>query len=133
MSEKNDVRIDVVGSVVGFKGATAQAQRELDGLKDKAMQAGAGLGTLEQAGVKTGQAMGGLAEMGRLAAAAFVGSQLVSGIKAVGAAMFEASAAADRLRTQLSFSTGNVGREMDYLRGLTNKMGLEFTLSLIHI
>ncbi|MCU0988042.1 MAG: phage tail tape measure protein [Xanthomonadales bacterium] len=43
MSDKNDVRIDVVGSVDGFKGATAQAARELDGLKENAIAAGGGL------------------------------------------------------------------------------------------
>ena len=43
MSDKNDVRIDVVGSVDGFKGATAQATRELDGLKESAIAAGGGL------------------------------------------------------------------------------------------
>jgi len=49
MSGKNDVRIDVVGDVGGFASATAQAEKELDGLKNKAAQAGGGLGALEQA------------------------------------------------------------------------------------
>lgn len=61
MSGKNDVRIDVVGDAGGFAGAAAQAEKELDGLKNKAAQAGGGLGALEQAAAKAGQATSGLA------------------------------------------------------------------------
>lgn len=59
----------------------------------------------------------------------------VAGIAAVTAtagvaakAMFEASASAERLRTMLDFATGgNSGKEIEYLRGVTYRLGLEFS------
>lgn len=43
-------------------------------------------------------------------------------------AMFDASVSAERLRTMLDFSTGgNSAKEIEYLRGITYRLGLEFT------
>ncbi len=69
---------------------------------------------------------GKIALMGHLTAGLVVGQQLISGVQAAGRALFEASAGAERLRTQLDFSTGNSARELAYLAKLSNQVGLEF-------
>ncbi|MDD0814289.1 tape measure protein [Curvibacter sp. HBC28] len=59
----------------------------------------------------------------------------VAGVTAVavaaglaGKAMFDASANAERLRTMLDFSTGGKSaKEIEYLRGVTYRLGLEFS------
>ena len=61
----------------------------------------------------------------KLAVGAVVGSQLVRWAKDAGGALFEASVNAERLRTMLNFSTGNSARDIEYLRGITQKLGLE--------
>lgn len=69
---------------------------------------------------------GKIALMGHLTAGLVVGQQLISGVQAAGRALFDASTAAERLRTQLDFSTGNSARELAYLAKLSNQVGLEF-------
>ncbi|WP_157991627.1 tape measure protein, partial [Caldimonas tepidiphila] len=47
-------------------------------------------------------------------------------LQAAGRALFEASAAAERLATQLDFATGGAGaREMAFVSGLANRLGLD--------
>lgn len=58
--------------------------------------------------------------------AAFAGSQVVRGAVDASAAMFKASAAAENLRTSLQFSTGNSAGEIEYLRKVTDELGLKF-------
>lgn len=59
MSGKNDVRIDVVGDAGGFASATAQAEKELDGLKKSAQGARDAIsGTLNQAIAEWSDSMG---------------------------------------------------------------------------
>lgn len=65
--------------------------------------------------------------MTRTGVAAFLGGVVVQGSMAASKAMFDASAQAERLRTMLDFSTGGGGsREIEYLRGVTQRLGLEF-------
>lgn len=68
--------------------------------------------------------VGSLSRMGASAA----GVAAVAATAGVAAkAMFDASASAERLRTMLDFSTGgNSGKEIEYLRGVTYRLGLEF-------
>lgn len=66
--------------------------------------------------------------LARTGVAAFLGGAVVQGAMAASKAMFDASANAERLRTMLDFSTGgNSAREIEYLRGVTYRLGLEFS------
>ena len=67
-----------------------------------------------------------MAAMGHLAAALTIAPQFIGSLQSAGKALFDASAAAERLKTKLSFATGNAAQEMAYLAGLSNKLGLEF-------
>lgn len=61
-----------------------------------------------------------------VAATALTAVSATAGVAAK--AMFDASVSAERLRTMLDFSTGgNSAREVEYLRGVTARLGLEFT------
>lgn len=61
-----------------------------------------------------------------VAATALTAVSATAGVAAK--AMFDASVSAERLRTMLDFSTGgNSAREIEYLRGVTARLGLEFT------
>lgn len=58
---------------------------------------------------------------------AFVGSALVNYSLQVAKSLYEASAAAQRLQTTLNYATGGNGaKELEYVRGVANKLGLEF-------
>ncbi len=63
--------------------------------------------------------------MVRAGIAGIVGGALVSWAKQTGAALFDASVSAERLRTMLNFATGNSARDIEYLRGVTQSLGLE--------
>ncbi len=62
--------------------------------------------------------------LARTGVAAFLGSQVVQGASRAASALYEASAAGERLRTTLDFATGNSAREMAYLMDLTARYGL---------
>jgi len=74
---------------------------------------------------KSSEGLAGTFGMVRAGVTALVGSQLVRWAKDAGGALFEASVNAERLRTMLNFSTGNSARDIEYLRGITQKLGLE--------
>lgn len=63
--------------------------------------------------------------MVRAGIAGIVGGALVGWAKQTGAALFDASVSAERLRTMLNFATGNSARDIEYLRGVTQSLGLE--------
>jgi tape measure domain-containing protein len=63
--------------------------------------------------------------MVRAGIAGIVGGALVGWAKQTGDALFDASVSAERLRTMLNFATGNSARDIEYLRGITQKLGLE--------
>ena len=65
------------------------------------------------------------AMLARTGIAAFLGSQVVRGASNAASALYEASAAGERLRTTLDFATGNSAREMSYLIDLTSRYGLK--------
>ena len=106
MSDKNDVRIDVVGSVDGFKGATAQATRELDGLKESAIAAGGGLkDSSAAAGMMEGAtiALTGVVATAGAAIAAWATAQLASAL-----AIKDTADQIDKLSQRMGESTESV-------------------------
>ncbi|RZJ12077.1 MAG: hypothetical protein EOP39_04630 [Rubrivivax sp.] len=106
----------------------AQAQGMLSASKEIAAAIGGQVGALKQvqgASTQAGESLIGLARTG---VAGFLGGALASGAKAAAAAIYEASAAGERLRTMLNFATGGKSaEEIEYLRKVTNRLGLEFT------
>jgi len=83
------------------------------------------LGKTAGAAKDSAQSMLSLARTG---VSAVLGGAVVQGAMAASKAMFDASANAERLRTMLDFSTGgNSAREIEYLRGVTYRLGLEFS------
>lgn len=106
MSEKNDVRIDVVGSVDGFKGATAQAERELDGLKESALAVGGGLNeSSAAAGMMEGAtiALTGVVATASAGIAAWATAQLASAL-----AIKDTADQIDKLSQRMGESTESV-------------------------
>lgn len=96
--------------------AVGGIEKSTHGLNDSAARATIGIGQLaDQVG-----------SVGRLFSALVVAPALISSIRDTGKALFDASASAERLRTQLAFSTGNADREFDFLLKLSNRLGLEF-------
>lgn len=90
---------------------------QMDALKDKARYASASADGLSTS----------LANVARAAAAAFIGNSFIQGAAEAAKAMYEASAAAERLRTTLEFATGGkTAQEMAYLRKVTQELGLQF-------
>jgi tape measure domain-containing protein len=68
----------------------------------------------------------GLAGMARTGAAAFLGTTLVSSALAGSRALYEASAAGERLRTMLDYATGGKSAaEMVYITQVANRLGLD--------
>lgn len=68
----------------------------------------------------------------RAAAGAVLGGTVVIAAKAAATAIFEASAAGERLRTMLDFATGGNGaKEIEYLRGVTERLGLQFSTTAV--
>lgn len=66
--------------------------------------------------------------LGSVGAAAFGVLAVATAVGTAAKALYDASAGAERLRTTLDFSTGgNSAKEIEYLRGVTYRLGLEFT------
>lgn len=94
MSDKNDVKIDISGDVSGFSGATAEAEQELNRLKDAAQKTGSSLSDLAK------NALPKVAE--EVAAVSGVSSDLVMGVAALGAGFVAASLAGVALYQAMS-------------------------------
>lgn len=108
--ENGQYKADLAQAVSDTQDAAAKVQGSAKGMEGGAIAAT--------------RSFAGLAAAG---AAAFAGSAIVRGAVEATKAMFEASAGAERLRTMLDFSTGaNGAREIEYLRSVTNRLGLEF-------
>lgn len=106
-------------AMADFKGADKNALRplldQLDTYKAKTVQA-------SEATVSWSSNLRGVGT----AAAGIAAITVTAGVAAK--AMFEASASAERLRTMLDFATGgNSAREIEFLRGVTYRLGLEFS------
>lgn len=81
MDQQNNVRIDVVGSVDGLKGSSAEAERELDKMKGAAQSLGQEMGNLAKGALA--DVTGGMGEMGAasehlISSAALLGSGFVA-------------------------------------------------------
>ncbi len=106
MSEKNDIRIDVVGNADGFTGATAQAEKELDGLKGSVAEAGNALrGSSAAAGLMEGAtiALTGVVATAAAGVAAWATAQLASAM-----AIKDTADEIDKLSQRMGESTESV-------------------------
>lgn len=106
MSGKNDVRIDVVGDVGGFASATAQAEKELDGLKQSAEAAGGGLrGSSAASGLMEGAtiALTGVVATAAAGMAAWATAQLAASL-----AIKDTADQIDKLSQRMGESTESV-------------------------
>ena len=133
MATELSIRISTAGSekAASDLGRIAAASERIGPALAKASGEGnAGLSRIDasarQAASGVEQLSGKVAMMGHLAAAVTIAPLFASQVLGAGRALFDASASAERLRTQLSFSTGDAGKEFDYLTRLSNRLGLEF-------
>lgn len=114
LGRQRGVSADVLRPYIEQLREAERAQREAKTAMD----------SMGQSAKSTSESFAGLARTG---IQAFLGSALLKATKDVGAAMFEASAQAERFRTTLNFATGGRGtQEIDYLRRVTNELGLAF-------
>lgn len=117
MSNKVVVKLALEGAQV-VSGELHQVEGRLDTIGDAAVASSASTDRLSSA-------------LGRVAHYGLTGGALygtVQAAMAVGSALFEASASAQRLVTQLNFATrGNSAQEMAFLSGVANKLGLELS------
>lgn len=88
---------------------------------------------LKQVGSTADSAVGGsdrlfgsLGRVGQLAVGGGALAGVAASALAIGRALIDASVAAERLSMGLSFATGNAPRDLEYLRGLTDRLGLQF-------
>ena len=101
---------------------------QLDAVRSKSQQAAA---ASTQVGKSFSELRGSADSAARALAAVGVGlsfAAITQGAISASKAMFSASAEAERLRIMLNFSTGGKGaQEIEYLRGVTQRLGLEFS------
>lgn len=77
-------------------------------------------------GIAAAETQASLLALTRVGVGAFLGSQVVQSATSAGRAMFEASAAGERLRMTLNFASGGNGvRELEYVTQLSNRLGLQ--------
>ena len=118
-SELNQItgRLGTLGQAA--QGSTASAERFASALGNVGQAAQAGTANTDRLSAAFGRVAGyGLAGGGLIA--------LAGTVKAVSGALFEASASAQRLTTQLNFATGgNSAKEMAFVSGVANQLGLE--------
>lgn len=68
----------------------------------------------------------------KLTEVAFASAAAAAAIGIMAKSLYDASAAGERLKTMLDFATGGNGtREIEYLRALTNRLGLEFATTAV--
>ncbi len=116
MSVQKSISIRLAVDANGVKPAIDGVSQSLGQLKDHAGQAGAGADRLSQS-------LGRVAHYGMAGGGLYA---LASAAQAVGRAVFDASASAQRLATQLNFATDGKGaREMAFVAGLADKLGLQ--------
>ena len=118
-SELNQItgRLGTLGQAA--QGSTASAERFASALGNVGQAAQVGTANTDRLSAAFSRVAGyGLAGGGLIA--------LVGTVKAVSGALFEASASAQRLTTQLNFATGgNSAKEMAFVSGVANQLGLE--------
>lgn len=102
------IRIVLTGSAVGLQQAAQAGNRSLATVEERSRSLSRELSSLGRAGI-----------------AAFLGGSLVGAAGAAARALYQAAAASERLAIGLKFaSNGQAGRELVYLRDLTQSMGL---------
>lgn len=109
----------------GAQQIAAAVGAKIDAYKAEARE----LSGLTSASNEASQSMFGMVKTGVVA---FLGGQVVSAARDAAKALYAASAAGERLRTMLDFSTGgNSAREIEYLRGVTERLGLQFSSTAV--
>lgn len=107
--DTQQLKLILTADASGVTGATTTATRSVEKLEGSVGSLGTSLGGLARTGV-----------------AAFLGSTLVSTALAGSRALYEASAAGERLRTMLDYATGGKSAaEMVYISGVANRLGLD--------
>lgn len=120
LTERDKYIAQTAGMLAASKEIAAAVGAKIDAYKSEQAE----IRNLSSASKDAGDSMLAITRTG---IAAFFGSQVVQGARAAAAAIFEASAAGERLRTMLNFATGgNSAREIEYLREVTGRLGLEF-------
>lgn len=108
----NRIKILITGDATSFNQAAGQAVGQVDQLDRSASGLGTTLGGLRtiSAGVST-----------------VIGGVFVASLTSAAKAIYEASAAGQRLQTMLNFATGGQSvAELAYLQKITRELGLEF-------
>lgn len=105
-----------------------EAQKSTDGLGLGARKAGNGINETAKSSNDATKEVNRFAGAAKLAGAAVVATFSVDLIKSFSFAIYEASAAAERLRIGLDFSSAiGSAAEISYLREVTQRLGLEFS------
>lgn len=105
-----------------------EAQKSTDGLGAGARKAGSGITETAKSSNEATKEVNRFAGAAKLAGAAVVASFSVDLVKSFSVAIYEASAAAERLRIGLDFSSAiGSAAEISYLREVTQRLGLEFS------
>ena len=100
-----------------------RARAEVDGVSDSLVHVGAGAKSATTGSERLADALGRVGRYG-IAGGSLYG--VVQTVSAASRALFEASANAQRLSTQLNFASGGNGvREMAFVLQLANRLGLE--------
>ncbi|WP_225783329.1 tape measure protein [Xenophilus sp. Marseille-Q4582] len=82
------------------------------------------LDQLDSVKKRSGEATFSLAALTKTGVGVYLGSEVVQGAASAARALYQASAAGERLRTTLQFATGNSARDLVYLTELTGRLGL---------
>jgi tape measure domain-containing protein len=100
----------------------------LASVSDSAVKGSAGVRKLNEDNKGLATTLGSVKSL----AAAVLGGAVVQGAMSASKAMFDASSSAERLRTMLDFATGGNGaKEIEYLRGVTERLGLQFSTTAV--
>lgn len=108
-------------SIASLGGAGTQA------IRDVGKESASAADKVEKLSKSAGSAADSMSSLAKSGIAAYFGTQVVQGARSAAIAIYEASAAAERLRTMLNFASGgNAAQEIEYLRQVTGRLGLEF-------
>lgn len=111
-----------------FTKSADDANRAADGLSTGAKKASKSVDATGQSSLEASKDVSRLADAAKLAGAAVAAAFSVDAIKTFSVAIYQASAAAERLRIGLDFSSAlGSAAEISYLRDVTHRLGLEFS------
>ncbi|MBW7899834.1 MAG: phage tail length tape measure family protein, partial [Rhodocyclaceae bacterium] len=124
MSDQNDIRIDIVGSVEGLKPATAEAGRELDKVNDAAGKTGGALSDLGRDAAKEAAEGLGMSSRAATVASNAIGALrtpvavAVTALAALAAGWIKGAKEEQEFSRSLILSNNAIGSSVDQLRAL---------------